>query len=111
MHSLSRKNEIRVQCTISYLKLSHGNATGSVGADTLTEHLASSIKVVQGGDNLAKELHDGQSLLLESLIGPQLSTNSSAGELGEEADVTRVGQQIPVNQVDELLVYCATPNI
>ena len=79
----------------TYLELGHGDSTGLVAVHTLLQHLAAGIKIVQVFDDLAKELEDGQGLLLESLVGPQLSTDTGFGELGEELDVSGVGQKVP----------------
>ena len=79
----------------SYLELSHGDSTGLVGANALLQHSTSMVEVVQAVDNITEELHDGEGLSIESLVGPQLSTNALAGELGEEVALTGVGQKVP----------------
>ena len=67
-----------------------------MSAHALPQHLASGINVTKVIHNLGQEVDDGEGLGLEGLVGPQTGTHSSTLELGEEVDVTGVGQQVPV---------------
>lgn len=71
-----------------------------MGADALTEHALGGRHVAKVGHDLGEELHDNQSLVLELLIAVELGANTSAGELGEEGEVSRVGHQVPGSQGD-----------